>query len=196
MNTLFKKYLHTKGNFTEEELDRIAEVTVAKKLKKSQFLLKEGDIWQFHTFVPQGSLRKYKTDENGKPLRVEFSEDNYWVGSNDCLVYGKPAQFNIEAVEDSVILMIDNKNFEKLRNTIPEFAKMVSEIYRRSLGATNWHLQSAIGYSAEKTACTEVELTSFVRRKREFPKSFLGITPERIDRFRSQIFTILNYELG
>ena len=65
MIEVFTTYLQGKGNFTAEDLDKIAAAVIIKKLRKKQYLTQEGDVVKNHSFVTKGCLRTYKVDEKG-----------------------------------------------------------------------------------------------------------------------------------
>jgi CRP-like cAMP-binding protein len=77
-----------------------------KKKKKHQFLLQEGDVWRYYAFVCKGCLRRYSIDAKGIEHIIQFSAENWWAGDKDSLMNKTPAKFNIDAVEDSIVLVI------------------------------------------------------------------------------------------
>lgn len=45
MYEIFQKYLEEKAELTPAESERIQSFAISKKLRKKQYLLQEGDVW-------------------------------------------------------------------------------------------------------------------------------------------------------
>jgi CRP-like cAMP-binding protein len=147
---VLKNYIEKRVALTETELAGIKSVTTIKKLRKKQYLLQEGDVWSFHAFVAKGCLRTYTIDDKGLEHIIYFAIENWWTGDRESLLSGKPATFNIDAVEDSEVALINKANFEKLCRDIPAFNTMVSEVLEKSLAATQHRITATISYTAEQ----------------------------------------------
>jgi len=59
MYEVFKAYLDNKISLTDEQHEWIRSSSVAKKLRKKQYLLQEGDYWHYKAFVTKRLLRTY-----------------------------------------------------------------------------------------------------------------------------------------
>lgn len=105
MYQVFKSYLDSRASFTSEEHERIQSVAIAKKLRKRQYLLQEGDVWKYHAFVAKGCVRTYSVADKGLEHIMGFSIENWWTGDRESLTSGKPARYNIDAVEDTELIL-------------------------------------------------------------------------------------------
>jgi CRP-like cAMP-binding protein len=187
----FRRYIEDKIIISEPDYQFIESVSIIKKLRKRQFLLTEGDICTFNTFVCQGFLRKYSVDEKGTDHTVYFATENWWISDRKSLMEGTPSNYNIEAVEDSIVLLISKVNFELICNHIPLFKEMVNNILQRSLNAAHERINSTIQLTAEEKYLHF--LKSFPQLANRTPRhmlaSYLGITPETLSRVRKQVST-------
>ena len=185
----FRKYLSEKISLTEEEYALIESVSILKKLRKHQYLLQEGNVWQYNAFVCEGCLRKYHVDEKGAEHILYISIENYWTGDRESLLSAEPAKSNIDAIEDSVVLLITQENFEMLKNKIPQFRDLAHTLLDRSFIASQNRIHSAISKSAEERY-TEF-ITKYPSIANRVPlhmiASYLGISAETISRIRKQI---------
>src|SRR6185295_16458307 len=145
---IFKQYTRRYAELTDQELERIESSCIYKKLRKQQYLLQEGDVWKFHAFVATGCLRTYSVDEKGVEHIVGFGISNWWVGDLESLKSDQPSKFNIDAVNDSEVILFPDRDFNKLLKELPAFNKMVITIHDRSFMSSQRRILSFISHSA------------------------------------------------
>lgn len=188
MYEVFQKYLEEKVTLTPEESQRVNSFAIIKKLRKKQYLLQEGDIWKYDAFITQGCLRTYTVDEKGSEHINNFSIENWWTGDRESLMFQQPSRFNIDAIEDSELVLFTHENFELLCKEIPAFNDMVNAILQRSFIAAQNRIQASLTLTAEEKYLNFInKYPGFALR---FPQtmiaSYLGITPETLSRIRKQ----------
>jgi CRP-like cAMP-binding protein len=185
----FQKYLIDKVPFSAEELQRIESVITVKKLRKKQFLMQEGDIWSFNAFVNSGFLKTFSIDQNGREHIMNFSPENYWTGDRESLANGTPSRFNIDAIEDSEIILIEKKDFEMLCIDIPAFGNIVNAILQKSFVVSQNRIHANISFSAEQKYQYFIDkFPSIVNRiPQHMIASYIGITPETLTRIRHNV---------
>ncbi len=146
----FLKYLNSKFTITNEELEMVVAVCRIKKLRKKQYLLQEGDVWRYNAFVLKGFLRTYRVDNKGQEHYIQFSVEDWWAGDRESYIYEMPAKLNIDAFEDSEVLLISKDDFEMLLNKIPAFNTFMRDLMERSLIALRNRVHSNITFTAEE----------------------------------------------
>src|SRR4051812_44865446 len=102
-----------KVNLTDEEFKFWSSFFVAKKLKKGEFILQEGEVCKYSAFVVKGCLRLYTIDNKGKEHIMQFAPENWWVNDMDSFYKGTPSIYFIDALEDSDLLLVDLPSWEK-----------------------------------------------------------------------------------
>jgi CRP-like cAMP-binding protein len=182
----FKSYLDSKISLTEEQHEWIYSKSVVKKLRKRQYLLQEGDIWKNHAFVTMGLVRTYSVDEKGLEHVIAFAMENWWTGDRESLLSGQPSRFNIDAIEDSEIVLIEKHKFETICSEIPAFNDMVNCIIDRSFVASQKRIHDAISTPVEEKYANFIQrYPSFAARvPQNMIASYLGITRETLSRIR------------
>lgn len=189
MFAIFKKYISEKAELSEEEWAFIEPLCVIKKMRKQQYLLQEGNVWQYHAFVCEGLLRRYSVDNKGIEHILQFCTENWWAGDRVSLMNGTPSRYNIDAVENSVVLLIQKESFELICEKIPAFNQLINTILQRSLNAAQERIHVAISLSAEEKYLDF--LNTFPNLANRVPRymlaSFLGITPETLSRVRNSV---------
>jgi CRP-like cAMP-binding protein len=186
MFEVLRKYLLDKIELSDEELQLINSVSTIRKLRKQQYLLQEGAIWKYNAFVCSGCVRTYSVDNKGGEHIINFAVENWWTGDRESLLSEMPSRFNIDAIEDSVILLISKPNFEMLTSTIPRLSKLVSLILERSFIASQNRIYANISFTAEEKYKSFVEKYGEIslRIPQRMIASYLGITPETLSRVR------------
>ncbi|WP_431200469.1 Crp/Fnr family transcriptional regulator [Mucilaginibacter sp. P19] len=150
MFEVFRKYLADKINVSQADLAFIESVSVIRRLKKHQFLLNSGDKWKLNAFVCEGLLRKFSIDEKGQEHTVYFAVENWWTGDRESLMNDTSSKYNIEALDDSVVLLIHEDNFQRIFEKIPHFRDLVNSILQKSLNAAHARILAAIMSTAEE----------------------------------------------
>ena len=189
MYDLILKNIGRHIQLTPEEISRFTSVLKPRTLRKRQYLLQAGDISRNECFVTKGCLRTYLVDDKGQEHNVQFAIEDWWIGDMYSFLTGHPALYNIEALEDSEMLLIEQKQLEQLYIEIPKFDRF----FRILLQNAFVNLQRRISENMSLTA--EERYTNFVQRYPKFEQrlslkqiaSYLGITPESLSRIRRQL---------
>lgn len=188
MYEVFQNYLNEKATLSSGEAERIRSFAVIKKLRKRQYLLQEGDVWKYDAFITKGCIRTYSVDDKGNEHIIGFSIENWWTGDRESLLSGQPSRFNIDAIEDSELVLFTHANFELLCREIPAFNNMVNSILQKSFVVAQNRIQAALSYTAEEKYLNFInKYPGFAMRiPQGMIASFLGMTPETLSRIRNQ----------
>ena len=189
MFELFEKYLQSKATFTAGEMRQIEAVSVIKKLRKRQYLLQAGEVWVYNAFVTSGCLRTYSVDAKGAEHILNFAVENWWIGDRQSMIFGQPSRYNIDAIEDTTVVLIKNEDFERLRQAIPTLHELVNDILHRSFLASQTRIHAAISYSAEEKyrAFLEQFPAFALRIPQNMVASYLGMITETLSRIRRHL---------
>ncbi|WP_210521136.1 Crp/Fnr family transcriptional regulator [Hymenobacter terricola] len=183
------KYLLSKGDFTADDLRHIQAATLLRPLRKRQYLLHAGDVDMYHGFVAQGCLRTYTVDAKGGEHIIYFAPENWWAGDQESLASGQPSRYNIDAIEDSTLLLIKRDDFVRLRQELPVFNSVINAILYRGFMASQTRIHAAISYSAEEKY--REFLHHFpglaLRIPQHMVASYLGMTTETLSRIRNRL---------
>ena len=118
-----------------------------------------------------------------------FAIEDWWVADVDSFTNSKPSQLNIQALENSEVLLISKQNKEKLYQEIPEIEKLFRIMSQKNLVA----LQRRMIDNLSKTA--DQRYLDFLAK---YPKitqrltniqiaAYLGVSPEFVSKIRRKI---------
>src|ERR1700744_395607 len=180
----FKDYIAKNTFLREEEIDRILRVSVSRKIAWPQHLLKEWCFGKWHVFVAEGCLRTYYHDWNDKEQTIGFSVPGTWTGDRERMEGCTPSRFNIDAVQDSVVMLIADADFQQLCKNLTGFNTLADNMLINNFRQCQKRIYMAVGYSADKKyAAFRKDYPAIADR---IPKymiaSYLGITFEHFSR--------------
>jgi CRP-like cAMP-binding protein len=179
---------HSTVPLTSEEETLIAASFHFRKLRKKQYFLQEGDVCRHTAFVIKGAMRQYSVDEKGVEHVVHLFLENYWASDRESMIMLTPSVYNIDAWEETEILLITRAEMLVLMTKVPAVAEMIRLMDKRNAIANQRRLSSAISSTAEKRY--EEFANHHPRFIERFPQhliaSFLGITKETLSRIKKQ----------
>ena len=182
---LFQKF-DEKIQLTSEEKELAKTFFLPKKLRKRQYLLQEGDVSKYVAFVEKGMLRSYTIDEKGGEHIIQFAFEGWWIGDQYSFLTGEPSQYNIDALEDSELLLLSKTAEEQLMERIPKMERYFRILLQNHVIANQRRLVSSLSHTAEEKYNELIQSCPTIPRRvpQHMMASFLGITPETLSRIR------------
>lgn len=183
-------YLKEKGGLTDEEVKRVEEVTITKKLRKRQYLLQEGDVSNFNCFIAKGCLRLYRVGKDGTEHILRFGVENWWMSDYQSYITGEPSKSNIDALEDSELVLIKKDDLAALCQEIPNLQKLIKKLEDKSFDVSQNRILSNISETAEEKYDSFTKSCPEVNRRvpLHMIASFLGVSRETLSRVRNKYF--------
>lgn len=181
--------INKKVVLTEKEQEQVKTFFIPKKLRRKQFLLQEGEICQYTAFVEKGLLRSYTVDDKGHEHVLQFALEDWWIADLYSFLTGEPSGYNIDALEDAELLLINNTSYEAMMEAVPRMERYFRILTQNSLIATQRRLSGNISLSAEENYKRLIagNTTILQRVPQHMIASFLGIAPETLSRVRRQM---------
>ncbi|MEO6849520.1 MAG: Crp/Fnr family transcriptional regulator [Mucilaginibacter sp.] len=179
--------LKEQANLTDDELELVQAFTITKRLRKKQYLLQEGNICDYNYFVVKGCLRSYRVGEDGVEHMLGFGVENWWMGDLVSNHIGIPSKNNIDAIEDSELLLIRKVDFNKLVDKISNFRIFNDQLNASNVDANLTRIMSYISDTSEERYKDFVK--SFPKIYNRVPlymiASYLGLSRETLTRIRA-----------
>lgn len=185
----FENYIRSYNLFSEGEISMINSLAIPTQIKKKQYLLRQGAVCRFYSFVCSGCLRSYRIDDNGNEHIFSLSPANYWVGDLVSLATRRPSDDFIDAVEDSVIVQLSTDSFKTLLKEIPNFEALNTKIITDDCNTSRDRIYTMLSHQAEE------RYRQFIRRFPQLHKrlpvytiaSYVGVSRETLARIRSNM---------
>ncbi|MEY5049941.1 MAG: hypothetical protein RLZZ175_3300 [Bacteroidota bacterium] len=180
----FEKYLPLE----DKEKVALKNCITERKIKRKQYILQEGDICKYFSYVVEGCFKTYCVDNFGKEHNLLFTAENDWITDIDSLHKERPSKLFIEAVEPSVILQISKGDLWYLYTNYPKFDRN----FRVIIEDKYIELQNRIFqiFSSNANERYESFLENYPNLVNRLPNtqiaSFLGITPEFLSKIRKE----------
>lgn len=120
MYNLLRKNIERKIPLSDEEWNLIVSKAELIKLKKNQFLQIQDSNNSYEGFILKGSFKTYILNENGTETVIFFSFENEWMCDLESFYHQKPTTYNIKAIEESEILVINKVKKVQLFAEVPK----------------------------------------------------------------------------
>ena len=148
--------------------------------------MREGEICQHKIFISKGLLRTYLLKEDGTETVMRFAAENSWYLEHESYHFQTPTKYNIEAIEDSEVILWTRENFEALLLVSPVLRELAERLRIDSLHAGQDRILMNISATSEEKYQAFVH--SFPDIFRRVPlhmvASYLGVSRETLSRIR------------
>lgn len=174
----------------EEEAFLISKVSYRKYLK-GQYIVQQGDVCKYECFVISGCTKTFHVDDHGQEHIVMFSIENWWTSDMGSFITQTPADYNIQCIDNTELIMFSYDIIEELYSEIPKLERFFRQIIERALVASQRRIVRSFSLSAKDR---------YLYFRNQYPKieqlipqymvaSYLGITKEFLSKIKSQILT-------
>ncbi len=189
MYDLLRTHIQKRVELTDEEFELARTFFIPKKFRRGQFLLYAGEICKHVAFVEQGCLRQYYVDAKGEEHVVQFAIEDWWISDMYSTLTGKPATYNIDALENSEVLLFERGRLDELSERVPQFEKFFRLLLEGAFVAKERRIAASISLSAEEQyLCMQEMYPKIVQRVPQNQiASYLGITPQSLSRIRKEL---------
>jgi CRP-like cAMP-binding protein len=185
---LLRKNIDRHVSLSDDRYAIVESFFMFKKYKRKQFILQEGDVSRYESFILKGCTRTYETDPEGQEHILQFSIEEWWAGNLYSYLSEKPSAYNIDCIEDCEVLQITKDKQEMLYATIPEMERFFRILIQNAFIAAQNRVLTNLSKSGKQKY--EEFISKYPDIEQRVPNhqiaSYLGLTPQSLSRIRSQ----------
>ena len=189
MFSLLRAHIEKRIHLTDEEFNICTKFFIPKTIRKHQFLLNEGNVCKYFGFVNSGCLREYTIDKKGNEHIIQFAIADWWVSDLDSFLSGSPANHNIDALQDSEVLLLEKSSRDELLDACPKMERFFRILLEANYVATHQRVADSLSKSAEERYLKFIK--TYPKLFEQIPQnqiaSYLGITPQSLSRLRKEL---------
>lgn len=189
MFDLLRTHISKRIHLTPEEFDRCTGFFMHRTVRKRQVLLQNGDVCRYLAFVNNGCLREYTIDHKGEEHIIQFAIEDWWISDLNSFLSVTPSTHNIDALQDSDVLLLEKSARENLFAAVPAMERFFRLLLESNYIATHNRINAALSASAEERYLAFVE--TYPHLVEQVPQSqiasYIGITPQSLSRIRKEL---------
>ena len=176
-------------SLTSEEIEFFTPLVKSKSLAKGEFLLREGAVCKYETFVTKGCLKTYYQDENGVEHIIDFLIEEWWANDLYSLFTQSASKSNIIAIEDTEVLQISKNNLEILYQKIPKFERFFRILFQNAYITQREQINSNLSAEAEERYLLFLQKKPYAEKRftQKDIASYLGITAQFLSALKKKI---------
>ena len=173
---------------TPAEAQLVTDHFSVQTVPRKAYLLEAGHHCPASYFVLQGCLRLYFITEKGTEQTTQFALENWWLADYSSLLSRQPSKFYIQAVEPTVVAVLDYPRQEALLAQVPALERYFRLLLQRVAAANQTRWVHYYGESLEERyRFFSAAFPGFVQRVPQYMlASYLGCTPEFLSKIRAK----------
>ncbi|CAM1341903.1 Crp/Fnr family transcriptional regulator [Tenacibaculum amylolyticum] len=182
-------YINKYITLTSEEINLLEEHTTYRKYLKGQYIVQQGDVCRYESFIVKGCLKTFYMDKDGLEHVVLFGIENWWAADLGSFLTQTPADYNVQCLEHTEVIQFSFDSLELLYQKIPKLERFFRLIIQRAFVTSekriirNFSLSAKERYIEFKNLYPQIEQ----RVPQYLIASYLGITKEFLSKVRSEI---------
>tara|TARA_R110000868_G_scaffold126621_9_gene333815 strand:- start:147 stop:740 length:594 start_codon:yes stop_codon:yes gene_type:complete len=182
-------YIKNHVSLTAEEEAFLTSKVTYRKYSKGQYIVQQGDVCKHQCFVVSGCTKMFHIDDSGQEHIVMFSIENWWTSDMGSFISKIPADYNIQCIEYTELIMFSSEAMEELYSKIPKLERFFRQIIERALVASQKRIVRSFSLSAKDR---------YLYFRNQYPKieklipqymvaSYLGITKEFLSKIKKEL---------
>lgn len=189
MYSLLEKFILSKSDISPEKLEKITSFFIPVTTNRNEILLQYDQVCKYYYFINKGCIRLFTTTKDGADSSRFFAFEGNFATALPSFIDQKPAQEYLQTIEKSELLCITRRDFYYLVKTVPEFAKIYTEILELGFIIAQKRIYGFQGFDAlDKVKwLIEYQPQLLLRVSNKMVASYLGISPSTLSRIKSKL---------
>ena len=133
MLDLLRKNIRRNIDVSDTQLEEICSFFNPQKISKGEYVLRQGNVFKFEGFVTTGCFRIFTIDTKGNENILYFATTDWWLIDADSFMNQSPSELNIQALEDSEVLLINRTDKAHLYDQMPLVERLFRVMFQKAL---------------------------------------------------------------
>jgi len=173
---------------SQEESILLSKIKYRKYLK-GQFVVQQGDICKYLSFVQSGCLKTFHIDNDGQEHIIRFAIENWWTADLGSFITQTAADCNVQCLENTEVIQFSGEKLEQLYIEIPLLERFFRIIFQKAFVFSEKRVIRNFSLSAKE--CYLLFREQYPQIEQRVPQymiaSYLGITKEFLSKIRNQL---------
>ncbi|HCV43156.1 MAG TPA: cyclic nucleotide-binding protein, partial [Bacteroidetes bacterium] len=121
---------------------------------------------------------------------IQFAIKDWWISDLNSFLSGSTSTHNIDAVQDSAVLILERGARDHLLEAVPKMERFFRLLLEANYVATHKRINDSLSASAEERYLAFIQ--TYPALVEQVPQSqiasYLGITPQSLSRIRKELF--------
>ncbi len=189
MYSTLEKFIKSKSEIDSKTLQEIISYFKLIKTKRNEILLNYDQICKEYYFINKGCIRLFTADKDGNESSRYFAFEGNFATALPSFIDQKPAEEYLQTIENSELLCISRADFYYLVNTVPQFAKIYTEILELGFIVAQKRIYGFQGFDALAKVkwLIQYQPQLLLRVTNKMVASYLGISPSTLSRIKSKL---------
>ncbi|WP_303315572.1 Crp/Fnr family transcriptional regulator [Flavivirga abyssicola] len=182
-------YINKNVSLTEAEEEVLLSKVIYRTYLKGQFIVQQGDVCKYECFVLSGCTKTFHVDNEGQEHIIMFSIEDWWTADMGSFITQTPADFNVQCLEKTELIMFSYDVIEDLYAAIPKLERFFRQIIQKAFIASQKRIIRSFSLTAKDR---------YIYFRNQYPKieqripqymiaSYLGITKEFLSKIKSDL---------
>ena len=185
--TELENHIQTHFGFSQDDLGKISNFFRPLTLRKGDFYLRSGAYSNRLGFVQSGIVREFLI-VGDREVTKWISTKGYFVVDLSSFIFHQPARWNLQALTDCELYVIDRSNYEQIGNVVPRWHELEKLFIAKCFTVLEERVVAHLSLTAEERYQQlfnfNKELFNLVPL--QYLASMLGMTPETLSRIRKK----------
>lgn len=186
---ILEKVLKTKTGVDDITLKKIVSYFKIIHTKRNQILLNSDEICQNYYFINKGCIRLFTITKDGNDNSRYFAFEENFATALPSFIDQKPAEEYLQTIQNSELLYISRSDFYHLVDTMPQFAKLYTDILENGFIMAQKRIYGFQGFDAQEKVkwIIKHQPKLLLNVSNKMVASYIGISASTLSRIKSKL---------